>query len=78
MIGSEAFKVTYTKSLVNDWIKLKSLSNIRESVPQTTYSSSVGGFKGKLAFFDAQNTNAKSFNKAIRRCYSFQLYPSNN
>ena len=36
--GSEAFKVSYTKSLVNDWIKqLKLLTIIAESEPQPVY-----------------------------------------
>ena len=38
VIGSEAFKVSYVKSLVDDWIKqLKLLSVIAESEPQSAY-----------------------------------------
>ena len=37
-IGSEVFKVSYAKSLVDDWIKqLKLLSIIAESDPQSAY-----------------------------------------
>ena len=46
--GSEAFKVSYAKSLVDNWIKqLKLLSIIAESKPESVYSAFVGGFKGK-------------------------------
>ena len=49
VIGSKAFKVSYAKSLVDDWIKqLKLLSITVESGPQSAYSVFVGGFKGKL------------------------------
>ena len=52
VIGSEVFKVSYAKSLVDDWIKqLKLLSIIAESEPQSAYSAFVGGFKGKLTYF---------------------------
>ena len=52
VVGSEAFKVSYTKSLLDDWIKqLKLLSTIAQSEPQSTYSVFVGGFKGKLTYF---------------------------
>ena len=45
VIGSEAFKVLYTKSLVDDWIKqLLLLSIIAESEPQSAYSAFVGDF----------------------------------
>ena len=38
VIGGEAFKVSYVKSLVDDWIKqLKLLSVIAESEPQSAY-----------------------------------------
>ena len=48
VIGCEAFKVSYAKSLVDDWIKqLKLLSVIVESEPQSAYSAFLGGFKGK-------------------------------
>ena len=40
--GSEAFKVSYAKSFVDDWIKhLKLLSIIAESEPQYAYSAFV-------------------------------------
>ena len=46
--GSEAFKVSYVKSLVDDWIKqLKLLSIIAEWEPQSAYSTFVAGFKEK-------------------------------
>ena len=52
VIGSEVFKVSHTKSLVDDWIKqLKLLSIIVESEPESAYSAFVGGFKGKLTYF---------------------------
>ena len=55
IIGSEAFKVWFAKSLVDDWIKqLKLLSIIVESQPQCAYSAFVGGFKGRLTIFCAQ------------------------
>ena len=40
--GSKAFKVSYAKSFVDDWIKhLKLLSIIAESEPQYAYSAFV-------------------------------------
>ena len=52
VLGSEAFKVSYAKSLVHDWIKqLKLLSIIAESEPQSAVSALVGGFKEKLTYF---------------------------
>ena len=52
VIVSEAFKASYTKSLVDDWIKqLKLLSIIAESEPQSAYSPFVGGFRGKFTYF---------------------------
>ena len=52
VIGSEAFKVSYTKSLVNDLIKqLKLLSAIVESESHSGYSGFGDGFKGKLTYF---------------------------
>ena len=52
VIVSEAFKASYTKSLVDDWIKqLKLLSIIAESEPQSAYSAFVGGFERKLTYF---------------------------
>ena len=52
LIDSEAFKVSYAKSLVDDWIKqLKLLSIIAESEPQSAYSAFVGGFERKLTYF---------------------------
>ena len=52
VISSEGFKVSYTKSLVVDWIKgSKLLSIIAESELKTAYSAFVGGFKGKLIYF---------------------------
>ena len=53
VIGSEAFKVSYTTSLLDDWIKqLKLLSILAQSQPQSAYSVFVGGFKGKLTNFN--------------------------
>ena len=38
VIGSEAFKVSYAKSLVDDWIRQsKLLSTIAELEPQSAY-----------------------------------------
>ena len=52
VIGSEAFKVSYTKPLVDEWIKqLKLLSIIAESEPQSAYSYFVSNFKGTLNYF---------------------------
>ena len=52
IMGNEALRVSYTKSLVDDWIKqLKLMSIIAELEPQSVYSAFVGGFKGKLAYF---------------------------
>ena len=52
VIGSEAFKVPYKKSLVDNWIKQsKLLSSKVESEPLTSYSAFVGGFKEKRTYF---------------------------
>ena len=52
VICSEAFTFSYTKLLVDDWIKqLKLLSIIAESEPQSAYSAFIGGFKWKLPYF---------------------------
>ena len=51
VIGSETFKVSYKKPLVDDWInQLNLLSILVESEPQSAYSVFVGGFKGKLTY----------------------------
>ena len=52
LIDSEAFKVSYAKSVVDDRIKqLKLLSIIAESESQSAYSAFVGGFERKLTYF---------------------------
>ena len=51
-IGSEDFKASYVKSLVDNWIyQLKLLSKIAEFEPQSAYSAFAGGFKGKLTHY---------------------------
>ena len=52
VISSEAFKVSYAKSLVDDWIKqLKLLFKIAESEPQSALLAFLGGFRGKPTYF---------------------------
>ena len=75
VIGSETFKFSYTKSLVDDWIiQLKLLSIIVGSEPQSAYSVFVDGFKGN----HTHNTTVRRFCKIFRKCYPFQLYPRSN
>ena len=51
VIGRKIFKVSYTKSLVDDWInQLKLLSMVVESEPQSAYSVFVSGFEGNLTY----------------------------
>ena len=80
VIGSEAFKVSYAKSFVDDLIKkLKLLSIIAESEPQSAYSTFVGGYKGKLTYFmrTIQSLGGellKPFEDVIR--FNFMFIPS--
>ena len=70
VIGSEAFKVSYAKSLVHDWIKqLKLLSIMAELEPQSAVSAFVGGFKEKLTYFMRTVTIVGRVFKTIRGCY---------
>ena len=53
VIDSETLNVSYTESLVEDWMKQLELLciNIAESGAQSAYSAFAGGFKGKVTYF---------------------------
>ena len=49
VVGSDAYKVPYVESLVDDWnIQLKLLSNIAQTQPQAAYVAFVSRFRSKL------------------------------
>ena len=77
VIGSETFKISYTKLLVDEWIKeFKLLTKKPEPEPKPVCSSFVGRFKGKHVFH-AYNTSASCFTKT-NRCHLIWIYYSNN
>ena len=52
VIGNEAYKKSYPRLLVDEWVQLLELfSKIAKSGPQSAYSASVRRFMGKLIFF---------------------------
>ena len=74
VIGSEAFKVAYTKLLVDDWIKqLNLLSKIAETEPQSAYSPLVGGFKRKLAYVTCKISSSGDLLKSLKDVIRFNF-----
>ena len=52
LIGNEAYKKSYTRLLIDEYVEpLELFSKIAESGPQSAYSAFVRGFTGKLIFF---------------------------
>ena len=52
VIGNEAYKKSYPRLFVDEWVELLELfSRIAQSGPQSAYSAFVRGFTGKLIFF---------------------------
>ena len=77
VIGSKVFKVSYAKSVVDDWIKqLKLLSVIAESEPQSAYSAFVGGFKGKLTYFMGTIPSLGELLKPLEDVIRFNFIPA--
>ena len=77
LIGNEAFKVLYAKSIVDDWIKqLKLLSIIADSEPQSAYSAFVGSFKGKLSDFMRTIPSLGELLKPLEDVIRFNLIPA--
>ena len=77
VIGSEAFKVSYPKSLVDDWIKqLKLLSIIVKSEPQSAYSAFVGGSKGKRVYFMRTIPSLRELFKPLQDVIRFNVIPA--
>ena len=77
IIGSKVFKVSYAKSVVDDWIKqLKLLSVIAESEPQSAYSAFVGGFKGKLTYFMGTIPSLGELLKPLEDVIRFNFIPA--
>ena len=77
VIGSEAFKVSYPKSLVDDWIKqLKLLSIIVKSEPQSAYSAFVGGSKGKRVYFMRTIPSFRELLKPLQDVIRFNFIPA--
>ena len=74
---SEAFKVSYAKSLVDDWIKqLKLLSIIAESKPQSAHLAFIGGFKGKLNYFMRTIPSLGELLKPLEDVIRFNFIPA--
>ena len=64
-IGSEAFKISYTKSIVGDWFKqLKLLTKKDEPESKSIYSAFDGEFKGKLTCFRCTVPSLRNFLKS--------------
>ena len=77
LIDSEAFKVSYAKSLVDDWIKqLKLLSIIAESEPESAYSAFVSSFEGKLTYFKRTIPSLGEFLKPLEDVIRFNFIPA--
>ena len=79
IIGSKTFKVSYTKSLVGDWItQLKLLSIIAKSELQSAYSGFGGGFKGKLTYFRRSILSLRDLLKPLEYFIRFNFIPAIN
>ena len=77
VIGSEAFRVSYTTSIVDDWIKqLKFLSIIAELEPQSAYSTFVDGYKGKLTYLMSTILSLGDLLKPLGDVIRFKFIPA--
>ena len=77
IMGSEAFRVSYTKSLVDDWIKqLKLMSIIAELEPQSASSAFVGGFKEKLTYFMQTTPSLRELLKPLEDVARIKFIPA--
>ena len=77
VISSEAFKVSYAKSLVDDWIKqLKLLFKIAESEPQSALLAFLGGFRGKPTYFIRTIPSLGELLKPLEDVIRFNFIPA--
>ena len=77
VIGSEAFRVSYTTAIVDDWIKqLKFLSIIAELEPQSAYSTFVDGYKGKLTYLMSTILSLGDLLKPLGDVIRFKFIPA--
>ena len=77
VIGRKIFKVSYTKSLVDDWInQLKLLSMVVESELQSAYSVFVGGFKGNLTYLMHTIPLLRDLLKPLENVIIFNFIPA--
>ena len=77
VIGSEAFRVSYTTAIVDDWIKqLKFLSIIAELKPQSAYSTFVDGYKGKLTYLMSTILSLGDLLKPLGDVIRFKFIPA--
>ena len=76
-IGSEDFKASYGKSLVDNWIdQLNLFSKVAESEPQSAYSAFVSGFKGKLTYYMRTAPCIKDYLMPLEEVIRFNFIPS--
>ena len=69
--------MSYAKPLVDDWIKkLKLLSVIAESEPQSAYSAFLGGFKGKPTPFMRNIPSQGELLKPLEDLFRFNFIPA--
>ena len=77
-IGSKSFKALYVKLLVDNWIDqlMKLLSKITECIPQSAYSTLVGGFKGKLTYYIRTIACINDYLMPLEKIIRFKFIPS--
>ena len=77
VIGTEVFKVSCTKPLVDDWInQFKLLSIIAESEPQSIYLDFVSDFKGTLNYFMRIIPSLGELLKSLEYVIRFNFIPA--